>query len=604
MNNIEFENKLKETCLRHNLLTMEQVMLGFNTQKQDGGTWQEAMFKLRLLEPGRLAPVLEEITGATHIDPSLMSQNPDYLATVAHLLPPPFAIATKVFPVKSHRNEIQIACFNPLDEELLSLLEGFTGMRVLPRVCHMQGIINAHAMYYPPEVVAQYSRAQVTDPQGKISREFADSLLQPRLDRSLEEWGEDAIQFVNRNYDRMMRSEEGFEEALVQWPIIMLIHQYLCRAVYSGASDVHFEPQEKYFRVRTRIDGILSDTAILPVTMAIPIIGRVQAMADADVHNRNEMVDTRIDYDMIPYRRVEYRVSLLPSINGHKAVLRILDQEGTQLQLEDLGYSESQYDIVTRNIKKANGINLVTGPTGSGKTNTLYTILRRVNQPDVCVVTAEDPVESKIEGTTQVLCGKESTMTFALALKSFLRQDPDIIMVGEIRDQETADIALRAALTGHLVFSTLHTNDAPSAITRMLDMGLEPFLITAAVNMIMAQRLPRRLCKSCKVPLPADHPDTLKVREVLKIPATEELVIHGPKEKGCPACRTLGYKGRMGIFEVLEMNDTLREMVVHQASTDELRQAARQSGMTTLLEHGCQKVQAGLTSLDEIYRVA
>lgn len=597
MNNIEFENKLKETCLRHNLLNMEQIMLGFQTQKQDGGSWQEAIFKLRLLEPGRLAPILEEISGATHIDPSLMSQNPEYLGTVANLLPPAFAIATKVFPIKSDRNELQIACFNPLDEEVMSLLEGFSGMRVLPRICHMQGINNAHTMYYSPELVAQYRSANVIDASGKIAREFVDGLFQPRLDRSLEEWAEDTIQFVNRNYDKMMRSPEGFEEGLVQSPVILLVHQYLCRAVYSGASDVHFEPQEKYFRVRTRIDGILSDTAVLPTTLAIPIIGRVQAMANADIHNRLEMVDTRIDYDMIPFRRVEYRVSLLPGINGHKAVLRILDQEGRQLELEDLGFAEVQSKCVNHNISKANGINLVTGPTGSGKTNTLYTILRRVNVSDVCVVTAEDPVESKIEGTTQVLCGKESSMTFATALKSFLRQDPDIIMVGEIRDQETADIALRAALTGHLVFSTLHTNDAAGATTRLLDMGVEPFLVSSSVEGIMAQRLLRRLCVHCRRShAPAAH----ELPPGFALPPGVTLF----EPTGCRECRGTGFRGRVGVYELLKLTERTRDLVMNRANASRIAAAAIEDGELTLLRSAAfEKAASGITSIAEAVRV-
>jgi type IV pilus assembly protein PilB len=384
-------------------------------------------------------------------------------------------------------------------------------------------------------------------------------------------------------------------------PAIKLVNLIFNDAIIKGASDIHFEPYEKVFRVRLRIDGVLHEYMTPPMNLRNKVISRIKIIAGIDIAERRLPQDgrirTKIDTPTLK-KIVDMRVSSLPTIHGEKVVIRILDKDQLKLDLTQLGFEPISLQKFEKNIKEPWGIILVTGPTGSGKTNTLYSAVSQLNNEEVNILTAENPVEFNIMGINQVNIKEQIGLTFPAALRTFLRQDPNIILVGEIRDFETADIAIKAALTGHLVLSTLHTNDAPSTIARLINMGIEPFLVASALRLVQAQRLIRRLCSSCKT--------------IGKIPAQTLIEIgFSPEEaksvqinepKGCDKCNNTGYKGRVGLFEVMELDEEIREMVMIGASTSELRQKAKEKGMLTLRQSGLEKIKLGITSIEEVLR--
>ncbi len=382
-------------------------------------------------------------------------------------------------------------------------------------------------------------------------------------------------------------------------PIIQLVHTMLEEALRARASDVHVEPMTERVRVRYRVDGICFEAKSLPKDIQGPILSRLKIMARMDIAEKRKPQDGRIQVDLLG-RSIDLRVSALPATHGESMVMRILDKEVALVDLEQLGFHKDDFSRFQRIIKKPNGIFLVTGPTGSGKTTSLYAALKGLNQPNVKIITAENPIEYNLKGINQCQVRHEIGLDFARILRSMLRQAPNIILVGEIRDMETADIAIQAALTGHLVFSTLHTNDAPSALTRLVDMGVKPFLVSTAVLAIMAQRLVRVLCKSCRAPW---EPEPAKLRALGLTPEQiEGKTIY--KAVGCKECRFDGYRGRKGVFEMFEMDARTRDLTFNGASTLELRQQARASGgMLTLREDGVRKILSGMTSVDEILRV-
>ena len=386
-------------------------------------------------------------------------------------------------------------------------------------------------------------------------------------------------------------------------PIIRLVHKTIEEALDSRASDIHIEPFEKRIRVRFRIDGVLRERVSLDRDLQGPLSSRLKIMAGMDIAERRKPQDGRIDFRATGAttgaRAIDIRTSVLPGNHGETVVMRLLDKERNLLSLEALGFEGEDRERFERIIKRPNGIFLVTGPTGSGKTTTLYAALKTLNRSDVKIITAEDPVEFNIAGINQCQVRSNIGLTFARILRAMLRQAPNVILVGEIRDRETAEIAVQAALTGHLVFSTLHTNDSPSAVTRLIDMGVKPFLVSAAVQAIMAQRLVRTHCPSCREEY---DPSESELRTIGVDPVT---YAGTPlyRAKGCSACEHAGYRGRLGIFELLEMNGTIREMTFRQESTERLRSQARAGGMSTLNEDGVRKVLGGRTSIEELLRV-
>jgi len=383
-------------------------------------------------------------------------------------------------------------------------------------------------------------------------------------------------------------------------PIIALVNLMILRAVKEKASDIHIEPfGDETLKVRYRIDGILHDVMSLPRQLRLAVISRVKIMSDLDIAERRLPQDGRIQVN-IGGRKINIRVSVLPTVNGEGAVLRVLDPASILLELNSLGFSQNMLPKFNSLIKKPNGIILVTGPTGSGKSTTLYTALNILNSTEKKIMTIEDPVEYKLKGVNQIQAKPKIGLTFAAGLRSFLRQDPDIMLVGEIRDKETAEIAVQAALTGHIVLSTLHTNDAPSSVIRLIDMGIEPFLISSSVIGIIAQRLVRKICPKCKKEM-ALTPEVVKILEDYKINSSEIIFYKG---EGCSYCKDTGYKGRIAIFEIMIITETIKDLISRNVTTGKLREAAIKEGMNLLIEDGLKKVYEGITTIDEVLRVA
>ncbi|MFG0247231.1 MAG: GspE/PulE family protein [Phycisphaerales bacterium JB052] len=379
-------------------------------------------------------------------------------------------------------------------------------------------------------------------------------------------------------------------------PVIRYVNYIIQNAVKEGASDIHIEPGEKKIKVRLRVDGVLFESMNPPPQMAAAIVSRLKIMADLDISERRVPQDGRIRC-VVGGRKLDLRVSTLPSGYGEKVVMRILDTKSINVQLEDLGFDEHTLDIWKRQIVEPHGILLVTGPTGSGKTTTLYSSLRQIDKAKLNVSTVEDPIEYHLEGITQTQTHEKIGMTFAKALKALLRQDPDVIMLGEIRDHETAHTAVQAALTGHLVLSTLHTNDAPSSVTRLVNIGLEPFLVGAAVNGVLAQRLLRKLCQNCKTQ-EAPSEDMAEFLEMQGLPNDQLWV-----PKGCDKCRNTGYSGRVGIYEMLAIDDELRDIIARNPNVSEFRRTCLERGMNSLRQDGINKASTGMTSVQEVLRV-
>ena len=393
--------------------------------------------------------------------------------------------------------------------------------------------------------------------------------------------------------------EDESRDEVADAPVVRFVNKVLLDAIKRGASDVHFEPYEKFFRVRTRLDGVLSEVAKPPVVLANKVCARLKVMSRMDIAERRVPQDGRIKMRLSKNRAIDFRVNTCPTLFGEKIVLRILDPSSAKLGIEMLGYDDDQRALYEKHLAKPYGMILVTGPTGSGKTVSLYTGLNLLNTVDRNISTAEDPAEINLPGINQVNVNPKVGLTFASALKAFLRQDPDVIMVGEIRDLETAEIAIKAAQTGHLVLSTLHTNDAPKTLTRMVDMGVKPYAIATSISLIIAQRLARRLCSNCKESL--DIPKEALLKEGFSDEQIEEgLTVFGPK--GCKVCNE-GYKGRVGIFQVMEVSETMGRIIMEGGNAMQIKDQAEKEGVVDLREAGLNKVKDGVTSLDEVNRV-
>jgi type IV pilus assembly protein PilB len=385
----------------------------------------------------------------------------------------------------------------------------------------------------------------------------------------------------------------------IEEPVVKLVNGILINAIKTGASDIHIEPYESTLRVRYRVDGVLFNAMTLPLRIKNPITSRLKIMSKLDIAERRLPQDGRIKLRLGKKREIDFRVSVLPCLFGEKTVMRILDKSNLQVDLTKLGFEEGALKIFMESLEKPYGMILVTGPTGSGKTTSLYSALNYLNKPGINIMTAEDPVEYNFLGMNQVQMKEEIGLTFAAALRAFLRQSPDIILVGEIRDFETAEIAVKAALTGHLVLSTLHTNDAPSSISRLLNMGIEPFLVSASLILIAAQRLARKICTECK------EEEKVPGQGLVQLGFSEEeaKTIKCYRGKGCSVCNDSGYKGRIAFYEIMPVSQEIKEMVLEGASADELKKTAVRLGMKTLRMSGLTKVKEGVTSIEEVLRV-
>jgi len=594
VNHQEFEQEVAERLVRYGYVQPPLLERARTFQKTRPITLSRALVELKLVTAEGIRPILEELSGVRAVDPSLMTVYPEYVQSVSQLIPPEFVVKAFLFPVQSEINTIHVAMLNPTDRSLVVALEALSGCRINPLVGQEIHLASALTQHYgsflkgPPTVSTDAEEI----------RRLAGSLVEQRLATPMETYLQPAVALVNRNRDRLAAGDAGALEAVLRDPVlIQMVHQMVTRLVFRRASDIHFEPLDGQFRVRSRVDGAMTTLWTMPPALALATVARLKVMAGLPPTASRAPLDARISYELVWDKEIDFRFSALPSLHGEKVVLRTLDRSRKRQGLSELGFDPQTLERVRAVIEGPNGLVLVTGPTGSGKTSTLYALVDHLNHDDVNIITAEDPIESRIEGVTQVQCGEDAGLGFADALRSFLRQDPDIILVGETRDQETADIALKAALTGHLVFSTLHTNDSPSTILRLLNMGLDPFLVASAVRLVIAQRLMRRLCPECRKPDPAAGEGRyrgLSEREALLLKGAK-LFVPG----SCEKCNGTGYRGRTGIFEALTVNEKIEELISSAAPVARIREAAQQAGMKTLRESGLRLAAAGVTSVDE-----
>jgi type IV pilus assembly protein PilB len=523
------------------------------------------LVKLGMIEETEVTKMLARQYRMPAVDLSRFEVDPK----IIRLLPADIAVKHTVLPLKRDGRTLTVAIADPNNVTAIEDLKFITRCDVFPVIAGEYTLRNAIERHY------QQSDAQLQNLLKTVEAEDAD------------------LEVVAEEEEEQVRQQDLAEDA----PVVKLINGILTDAVKRGASDVHIEPFEHEMRVRYRVDGALQEVMKPPTKWRAALTSRIKIMAQLNIAERRVPQDGRIKLKM-GHRVIDFRVSTLPVLFGEKIVLRILDKGNLTFDLTKFGFEPKAEKELMRAILNPYGMVLVTGPTGSGKTTTLYSALSKVNTIDVNVMTAEDPVEYNLMGINQVLVRNEVGMTFAAALRAFLRQDPNIIMVGEIRDLETGSIAIKAALTGHLVLSTLHTNDAPSTVTRMIDMGIEPFNVASAVNLIVAQRLVRRICSGCK----QEHRYPDEELEAMGIPSGEARQIVLYKGLGCDLCNGTGYKGRQGLYEVMAMSSTLRRAVLKGASAEELQQLAVTEGMLTLRMDGMVKVKRGITTLEEVVK--
>jgi len=557
-------DKLGEILVREGLITQDQLKKAVLDQKGSGMRLGYTLVKLGFIEETEVTKMLARQYRMPAVDLSRFEVDPKILK----LLPPDIAIRHTVLPLKREGRTLTIAIADPNNVTAIEDIKFITRCDVFPVIAGEYTLRNAIDRYY------QQSDAQLQ------------SLL-----RSVE--AAEDLEVVEESADEDVKAQDLADDA----PVVKLINGLLTDAVKRGASDIHIEPFEHEMRVRYRVDGALQEVMKPPVKMRAALTSRVKIMASLNIAERRVPQDGRIKLKM-GVRVIDFRVSTLPVLFGEKIVLRILDKGNLTLDLKKFGFEVKAEQELLKAILNPYGMVLVTGPTGSGKTTTLYSALSTINTIEVNIMTAEDPVEYNLMGINQVLVKNDVGMTFAAALKAFLRQDPNIIMVGEIRDMETGSIAIKAALTGHLVLSTLHTNDAPSTVTRMIDMGIEPFNVASAVNLIVAQRLVRRICSGCK----AEHKYTDDELHALSIPLAEAAKLTFFKGQGCDTCGGTGYKGRQGLYEVMSMTSNLRRLVLKGGSTEEIQQQAVKDGMLTLRMDGMLKVKKGVTTLEEVVK--
>ena len=566
-------SRLGEILVKDSLISGDQLKQALDYQKKNGGRLGTCLVKLGLVSDDDITAVLSRQYGVPSINLKFYEVDP----AVIKLVPQETAVRYQIVPLSRVGSTLTIAMTDPTNVFAMDDIKFMTGFNVEPVVASETAISEAISKFY-----------------GAV--ESVEELDKVMKDLTAED--ADALELAGEESEMDLATlEKAAEEA----PIIKLCNLILTDAVKRGASDIHVEPYEKEYRVRFRVDGILQNVMAPPLKLRDAITSRIKIMSKLDISEKRLPQDGRI---MIKYlkdgkkKELDFRVSTVPTLFGEKIVMRLLDKENLRLDMTKLGFEPESLQKFERQILKPYGMVLVTGPTGSGKTNTLYSSVARLNTADTNIMTAEDPVEFQLPGINQVQMKEQIGLNFASALRAFLRQDPNIILVGEIRDFETAEIAVKAALTGHLVLSTLHTNDAPSTISRLMNMGIEPFLVATSVNLICAQRLVRRICVQCKETLQI-QPQALIEAGYSAEEAAKTTVYHG---KGCGACNNSGYKGRVGLYEVMEITDDLRELILVGASALELKKKALELGMITLRRSGLTKCAAGLTTMEEVLR--
>jgi type IV pilus assembly protein PilB len=579
--------RIGELLLKEKRITPEQLQEVLAYQKANGGKLGLILVKLGFVKDEDITALLSKQYGV----PSINLLQFDIDPAVIKLIPGETAHKYQIIPLSRNGATLTIAMTDPTNVFAMDDIKFMTGYNVEPVVASEGAVNDALERYYPTQV--KKVEAPGSTQGGSALDAAARALEAMPID------GDAAAVEVIADLEEI--NAEALARQGEEAPVIKLVNVILMSAIHKGASDIHIEPYEKEFRVRYRVDGILYNIMSPPMKFRDAITSRIKIMAKLDIAEKRLPQDGRIKIrfaDNGVTKDLDFRVSCLPTLFGEKIVLRLLDKDKLMLDMTKLGFEAESLAKFEVAIQKPWGMVLVTGPTGSGKTNTLYSSISRINTPETNIMTAEDPVEFNLAGVNQVQVRENIGLNFAAALRSFLRQDPNIILVGEIRDFETAEIAVKAALTGHLVLSTLHTNDAPSTVNRLMNMGIEPFLVASSVNLICAQRLVRRVCANCKEPQPTPPPALVQAG-FSQEDANSVTPLMG---KGCDKCNNTGYKGRVGLYEVMEINDELRELVLVGASSLELRKRAVEQGMITLRHSGLLKVKAGLTSLEEVAR--
>jgi type IV pilus assembly protein PilB len=561
-----------ELLVREQAITPEQLQKAKQKSDREGNRLGYELTKMGYLEEDDLTSFLSEHHGVPSVDLSTVDISPE----VIDLIPAKIAERHQCIPINRSGSNLVVAMADPSNIYAIDDLRFSTGYDI--------EVVVASETQIEAALEEHYHGGQSNDLRSNYD-----------YDEIMGDLDVDDVDYVEEDDDAV--DVNDLAQASEDAPVVRLVNMILIDAIDKGTSDIHIEPYEKDFRVRFRIDGVLREVMHPPKKLQSAIISRLKIMANLDIAERRLPQDGRIKLKLGNDREMDFRVSVLPTMFGEKVVLRLLDKSNLQLDMTKLGFEPKPLETFKNAIHQPYGMCLVTGPTGSGKTTTLYSALSELNTVSENISTAEDPVEFNLEGINQCQMKESIGLNFATALRSFLRQDPDIIMVGEVRDFETAEISIKAALTGHMVLSTLHTNDAPSTVSRLLNMGVEPFLVTAALNVVVAQRLGRRICEECKEPYDVGEK---KLRE-MEVPESKlgQTVYHGA---GCSACEGTGYSGRVAFFEVLKINDEFKNYVIQGYSSAELKAEAIRMGMTTLRQAGINKMFDGVTSPEEVVR--
>lgn len=545
--------RIGDLLIEAGLISEDQLQNALREQKELKMRLGDVLTSRGYITEQQLVETLEYQLGIPHVQLYRQKIDPNIIS----LIPPRLAKMHVVLPLRAEGNKLIVAMADPLDYFAIDDLRMSTGFRIEPVIASKDELLRAINRYYG---------------------------LQESVEQIIRN-----LQIPDESEPKIEREEDS--------PVVQMVNQLIEQAVQLGASDIHLDPQEDSLRIRYRVDGMMRTERTLPPHMQSVLLARIKVMGNMNVAERRVPQDGRVELD-VEYRKIDIRIATLPTIHGEKAVLRILDMGNGPEDLEKLGFSPRHLQIFQKAIHAPHGVVLITGPTGSGKTTTLYSALVRLNRDDVNIVTVEDPVEYQMQGINQMQVNPAAGLTFARGLRSILRSDPNIIMIGEIRDAETAEIAVRSAMTGHLVLSTLHTNSSVNAITRLIDMGIEPFLVASSVNCVVAQRLVRKVCVKCAKPY-------IPNAEEIELLRTHGLPAGGLKlGEGCESCGQTGYKGRIAIHEVLEIDDTLRTMIVQKRSDNEYRTYAERKGMVSLLADGLSKAAEGVTTIAEVFRVA
>ncbi|PYN62661.1 MAG: type IV-A pilus assembly ATPase PilB [Candidatus Rokuibacteriota bacterium] len=562
--------RLGDLLVADGLLGQEQLQKALVEQKGSTEKLGSILIRLGFINEEQLIGFLSRQYGV----PSITLSQLEIDLEVLKLVPAAIAKKYEVLPVRRMGNSLALAMADPTNVFALDDISFMTNLQVLPLVASQTAIKKAIDRHYESK----------TEAIASVMQDMSTDLSN--------------VEVVEGDEDSAKIDTFELKESADEAPVVKLVNMVLVDAIQKGASDIHFESYEKVFRIRFRIDGVLHEMLSPPKRLESAILSRLKIMSNLDISERRMPQDGRIKL-RYSTREIDFRVSTLPTIFGEKAVLRILDKDALKLDLTQLGFDEWSLEKFTGAIHQPYGMVLITGPTGSGKTTTLYSAIHTINSPEHNIMTAEDPVEYNLKGVNQVQINDGVGRTFAAALRSFLRQDPDVILVGETRDLETAQISIRAALTGHLVFSTLHTNDCPSTIARLLDMGIQPFLVASSLLLLLAQRLGRKICTACKEPYEGDEESLVPYGHV----PTGKGKVTFSKGKGCPACNFTGMKGRVAIYEVMPISEELRDAILRNAPTAELREVAQSQGMKTLRQSGLLKVLDGTTTIEEVLRV-